>query len=68
MSSRRLTTQARGAKPIAEIVGFGMSSDAHHITQPSAEGTAKAIRIALKDARISPGRIGYVDATRQVLR
>ena len=39
---------ARGAQPIAEIVGFGMSSDAHHITQPSAEGGAKAIRAALK--------------------
>jgi nodulation protein E len=53
---------ARGAKPIAEIVGFGMSSDAHHITQPSAEGAAKAMRVALKDARIAPEHIGYVNA------
>ena len=53
---------ARGAKPIAEIVGFGMSSDAHHITQPSAEGAAKAMRMALKDAGIAPEQIGYVNA------
>jgi nodulation protein E len=54
--------RARGAKPIAEIVGFGMSSDAHHITQPSAEGAAKALRMALKDARIAPEQIGYINA------
>jgi nodulation protein E len=54
--------QARGAKPIAEIAGFGMSSDAHHITQPSAEGAAKAVRMALKDAGIAPEQIGYVNA------
>jgi nodulation protein E len=53
---------ARGAKPIAEIAGSGMSSDAHHITQPSAEGAAKAIRMALKDAGIPAERIGYVNA------
>jgi nodulation protein E len=53
---------ARGARPLAEIVGFGMSSDAHHITQPSAEGAAKAVRMALKDAQIAPEQIGYVNA------
>jgi nodulation protein E len=53
---------ARGAKPIAEIVGFGMSSDAHHITQPSAEGAAKAVRMALKSAGIVPEQVGYVNA------
>ncbi len=53
---------ARGATPIAELVGFGMSSDAHHITQPSAEGAAKAIRAALKDAGISPEQVDYVNA------
>jgi len=36
--------QARGAKPLAEIAGFGMSSDAHHVTQPSAEGAAGRLR------------------------
>jgi 3-oxoacyl-[acyl-carrier-protein] synthase II/nodulation protein E len=40
---------ARGARIYAEIVGFGMSADAHHITQPQAEGAAQAIRRALAD-------------------
>jgi nodulation protein E len=53
---------ARGAAPIAEIVGFGMSSDASHITQPSAEGAARAIRGALRDAGLEPGQIGYINA------
>jgi nodulation protein E len=47
---------ARGATIIGEIVGFGMSSDAHHITQPSAVGAARAMRAGLLDA------IGYVNA------
>ncbi len=53
---------ARGAKPVAELVGFGMSSDAHHITQPSAEGAAKAMRMAMRDAAILPEQVGYVNA------
>jgi nodulation protein E len=53
---------ARGAKPIVEIVGFGMSSDAHHITQPSAEGAAKAVRMALRDAGIGPEQVDYINA------
>jgi nodulation protein E len=53
---------ARGATPIAEIVGFGMSSDASHITQPAAEGAARAIRGALKDGGIVPEQIGYINA------
>jgi nodulation protein E len=54
--------QARGAEPLAEIAGFGMSSDAHHVTQPSAEGAARAISRALADARLPAGAIGYVNA------
>jgi nodulation protein E len=53
---------ARGATPIVEIVGFGMSSDAHHITQPSAEGAAKAIRMALRDGGLAPEQIDYINA------
>lgn len=53
---------ARGARPIAEIAGSGMSSDAHHITQPSPEGAAKAIRMALSDAGIEAEHTGYVNA------
>jgi nodulation protein E len=56
------TALARGAKPIAEIVGFGMSSDACHITQPSAEGPARAMRLALRDARLAPEQISYINA------
>lgn len=53
---------ARGAAVLAEIVGFGMSSDASHITQPSAEGAARAMRGALKDAGWQPERVGYINA------
>jgi nodulation protein E len=53
---------ARGATIHAELVGFGMSSDACHITQPSAEGAAKAMRAALHDAGVAPEAIGYVNA------
>jgi nodulation protein E len=54
--------QARGARIHAEIVGFGMSADAGHITQPSAEGAARAIRATLRDARLAPEAIGYINA------
>lgn len=53
---------ARGAKPIAEIVGFGMSADACHITQPSPEGPARAMRMAMRDAGLAPEQIGYINA------
>jgi nodulation protein E len=53
---------ARGATIIGEIVGFGMSSDAHHITQPSAVGAARAMRAGLLDAELDPDAIGYVNA------
>ena len=54
--------KARGAKIYGEIVGFGMSSDAFHITQPSPDGAARAIRGALADAALKPEDIGYVNA------
>ena len=54
--------KARGAKIYAELAGFGMSSDAHHITQPSPAGAARAMRSALSDAGMSPEDIGYINA------
>jgi nodulation protein E len=54
--------RARGAEILGEIVGFGMSSDAFHITQPSPDGAARAMRAALSDACMPAGEIGYINA------
>jgi nodulation protein E len=53
---------ARGAQPLAEIVGFGMSSDADHITQPSSEGAARAMRNAIDDSGMAAEQFGYINA------
>src|SRR5208282_3677362 len=49
--------QARGARIHAEIVGFGMSADAHHITQPLCDGAARAMRLAMADGELQPEQI-----------
>ena len=54
--------RARGARIHAEIVGFGMSADACHITQPSCEGAARAMRSMLRDSGLAPEQIAYVNA------
>ncbi|MCC7497249.1 MAG: beta-ketoacyl-[acyl-carrier-protein] synthase family protein [Bryobacterales bacterium] len=54
--------RARGARIYGEIVGFGMTSDAHHITQPSVDGPARAMRLALRDAQMAPEEVGYINA------
>ena len=54
----------RGATIFAELVGFGMSADAYHMTQPSAggEGAARCMQHALRDARLNPEDIDYINA------
>jgi len=54
--------KARGAEVLAELAGFGMSADAHHITQPKPEGAAAAMRMALRDAGMAMEEVGYVNA------
>jgi nodulation protein E len=54
--------RARGAKVYAEVAGFGMSADAHHLTNPLAEGAARAMNDALDDARLPREQITYVNA------
>src|SRR5260370_5345103 len=54
--------RARGARIHAEIVGFGMSADACHITPPSMEGAARAMRAVLRDAGLAAEQIGYINA------
>jgi len=58
----RTAALARGAEILGEIVGFGMSSDATHITQPDPAGAARAMSAALADAGIAPIDIGYLNA------
>ena len=56
--------EGRGAKPIAEMVGYGSTADAHHLTQPAPEGEggARAMKMALDDAGLNPDDIDYINA------
>ena len=52
----------RGANILGEVAGFGMSSDAHHITQPLAAGPERSMRWALQDASLASEQIDYINA------
>ncbi len=56
--------RARGAEIIAEVVGYGLSSDAYHIAAPpeDGEGAARSMTLALEDARLNPAEIDYINA------
>jgi 3-oxoacyl-[acyl-carrier-protein] synthase II len=56
--------KARGAQILGEVVGYGMTCDAHHITSPSPGGVggAEAMRLALRDAQLEPEAVDYVNA------
>ena len=56
------TAIKRGANILAELAGYASSTDAHHLTQPEAQGQARAMSLALKDAGLNAGDIGYLNA------
>ncbi len=56
------SAQARGAKILAEVVGYGSTCDAHHITSPTVEGPAKAMKAAMAEAGIDKTEVGYINA------
>jgi 3-oxoacyl-[acyl-carrier-protein] synthase II len=59
-----VAAERRGATPYAELLGYGATSDAHHMVQPRADGreAARAATIALDDGGVEPGEIDYVNA------
>jgi 3-oxoacyl-[acyl-carrier-protein] synthase II len=58
------SARARGAEILAEIIGYGTTCDAHHITAPTPGGLggARAISLAMRDARIAPEAVDYINA------
>jgi 3-oxoacyl-[acyl-carrier-protein] synthase II len=60
----RSRAMARGAPVYAEVCGYGLTNDAHHMTAPRPDGrqAARAIQIALREARVEPHEVGYINA------
>jgi 3-oxoacyl-[acyl-carrier-protein] synthase II len=60
----RTRALARGAKVYAEVCGYGLTNDAHHMTVPRPDGrqAARAMRIALDEAHVGPSEVGYINA------
>src|SRR3989449_2119248 len=56
--------QARGSRILAEVIGYGQSADAHHVTAPAegGEGAVRAMRMAIEGAGIAPSDVGYINA------
>jgi len=56
------SAQARGARIYAEVLGYGATCDAHHITAPNQNGPAMAMRVALRQSGLAPSKIDYINA------
>ncbi|MDQ0091704.1 3-oxoacyl-[acyl-carrier-protein] synthase II [Paenibacillus anaericanus] len=54
--------QKRGAKIYAEVIGYGLSADAHHMTDPDPDGASRAMKMALRSAGIEPEKVDYINA------
>lgn len=52
----------RGARVYAEVAGYGLTCDAHHMTAPQADGAARAMRLAMADAGVEPAQVDYISA------